>query len=54
MALNPEQRDQIERQIRVAIDRLLAGQIPVGGACDVKTRRISGRKRRRQTGSHGS
>jgi hypothetical protein len=31
------QRDQIERRIRAAIDRLLAGQIPPGGACDVKT-----------------
>lgn len=37
MALSPEQRDQIERRVRAAIDRLLAGQIPVGGACDVKT-----------------
>ncbi|MEU4495995.1 hypothetical protein AB0F96_21730 [Streptomyces sp. NPDC023998] len=37
MALSPEQRDQIERRIHAAIDRLLAGQIPVGGACDVKT-----------------
>ncbi|MFG2631438.1 hypothetical protein [Streptomyces sp. NPDC048473] len=37
MALSPEQRDQIERRIRAAIDRLLAGQIPAGGACDVKT-----------------
>jgi chromosome segregation ATPase len=37
MALSPEQRDQIERRIRAAIDRLLTGQIPVGGACDVKT-----------------
>ncbi|MFF1915324.1 hypothetical protein ACFVYE_27725 [Streptomyces sp. NPDC058239] len=31
------QRDQIERRIRAAIDRLLTGQIPPGGACDVKT-----------------
>lgn len=37
MALSPEQRDQIERRIRAAIDRLLAGQIPADGACDVKT-----------------
>ncbi|CAG6399463.1 hypothetical protein NMG29_40045 [Streptomyces cocklensis] len=37
MAIRPEQRDQIERRIRAAIDRLLAGQIPPGGACDVKT-----------------
>ncbi|MCG5122701.1 hypothetical protein MA546_28665 [Streptomyces sp. T7(2022)] len=37
MALSHHQRDQIERRIRAAIDRLLAGQIPPGGACDVKT-----------------
>ncbi|RPK32257.1 hypothetical protein EES39_39155 [Streptomyces sp. ADI92-24] len=37
MALSPEQRDQIERRVRAAIDRLLGGQIPAGGACDVKT-----------------
>jgi hypothetical protein len=37
MALSHQQRDQIERRIRAAIDRLLAGQIPSGGACDVKT-----------------
>jgi AcrR family transcriptional regulator len=37
MALSHQQRDQIERRIRAAIDRLLAGQIPTDGACDVKT-----------------
>ncbi|MFC5204768.1 hypothetical protein [Streptomyces kaempferi] len=37
MALSHQRRDQIERRIRAAIDRLLAGQIPSGGACDVKT-----------------
>ncbi|MEU6091021.1 hypothetical protein ABZ865_30455 [Streptomyces sp. NPDC047085] len=37
MALSHQQRDQIERRIRAAVDRLLAGQIPPGGACDVKT-----------------
>ncbi|MFD9192861.1 hypothetical protein ACFWCA_32185 [Streptomyces phaeochromogenes] len=37
MALSADQRDQIERRIRAAIDRMLAGQIPAGGACDVKT-----------------
>jgi hypothetical protein len=37
MALSGQQRDQIERRIRAAVDRLLAGQIPPGGACDVKT-----------------
>ncbi|CAL9673130.1 hypothetical protein SUDANB15_07557 (plasmid) [Streptomyces sp. enrichment culture] len=36
MALSHQQRDQIERRIRAAIDRLLDGQIPPGGACDVK------------------
>ncbi|MET8249399.1 hypothetical protein ABZV31_36550 [Streptomyces sp. NPDC005202] len=37
LAHSPEQRDQIERRIRAAIDRLLSGQIPTGGSCDVKT-----------------
>ncbi|QMU76861.1 hypothetical protein GXW83_15095 [Streptacidiphilus sp. PB12-B1b] len=37
MALSQDQREQAERRLRAAIDRLLAGQIPVGGACDVKT-----------------
>ncbi|WP_346167727.1 hypothetical protein [Streptomyces javensis] len=37
MALSQEQRDQIERRIRAAIDRLLSGKIPPGGACDIKT-----------------
>ncbi|MFE2937308.1 hypothetical protein [Streptomyces sp. NPDC059278] len=37
MALSQSQRDQIERRIRAAADRLLGGQIPPGGACDVKT-----------------
>ncbi|MGW4506883.1 hypothetical protein ACWENO_19840 [Streptomyces sp. NPDC004436] len=37
MALSQDQRAQTERRIRAAIDRLLAGQIPAGGACDVKT-----------------
>ncbi|CAL9651463.1 hypothetical protein [Streptomyces sp. enrichment culture] len=37
MALSQPQRDQAERRIRAAVDRLLAGQIPEGGACDVKT-----------------
>ncbi|MGW4380439.1 hypothetical protein [Kitasatospora sp. NPDC004531] len=37
MALSHQQRDQVERRIRAAIDRLLVGQIPPGGACDVKT-----------------
>ncbi|MFF9901877.1 hypothetical protein ACF1HU_00460 [Streptomyces olivaceus] len=37
MALSTEQRDQVERRIRAGIDRLLSGQIPPGGACDIKT-----------------
>ncbi|MFD8342315.1 hypothetical protein ACFV2C_08490 [[Kitasatospora] papulosa] len=37
MGLSAKQRDQAERRIRAAIDRLLIGQIPPGGACDVKT-----------------
>lgn len=37
MALSHTQRDQAERRIRAAIDRLLAGQTPEGGACDAKT-----------------
>ncbi|MFI5831442.1 hypothetical protein ACIA6C_30020 [Streptomyces sp. NPDC051578] len=36
-SVSHQQRDQTERRIRAAIDRLLAGQIPPGGACDVKT-----------------
>ncbi|TYR64288.1 MULTISPECIES: hypothetical protein [Streptomyces] len=37
MAMSLQQRDQIERRIRAAVDRLLAGQIPPGGACGVNT-----------------
>ncbi|MDI5905446.1 MULTISPECIES: hypothetical protein [Streptomyces] len=37
MAVSHQQRDQIERRIRAAIDRLLPGQIPPGDACDAKT-----------------
>ncbi|MCH0542026.1 hypothetical protein I3F58_21180 [Streptomyces sp. MUM 203J] len=37
MALSHQQRDQTERRVRAAIDRLPAGQLPPGGACDVKT-----------------
>ncbi|MFI9583954.1 hypothetical protein ACIHCQ_19395 [Streptomyces sp. NPDC052236] len=36
MALSHQQRDLIERRIHAANDRLPAGQIPPGGACDVK------------------
>jgi hypothetical protein len=35
--LSAEQRHQNETRIRAAIDRLLRGQIPPGGKCDVKT-----------------
>lgn len=37
MPLSDAQREQAERRIRAAIDRLLAGQIPPGGGCDAKT-----------------
>jgi hypothetical protein len=35
--LSAQQRLQNETRIRAAIDRLLRGQIPPGGKCDVKT-----------------
>ncbi len=37
MRISTEQRQQNEARIRAAIDRLLAGDIPPGGKCDVKT-----------------
>jgi len=37
MRLSAEQRHQNESRIRAAMDRLLRGQIPPGGKCDVKT-----------------
>jgi HAMP domain-containing protein len=37
MRLSAEQRHQNENRIRAAIDRLLRGQIPPGGKCDVMT-----------------
>jgi chromosome segregation ATPase len=37
MRITSEQRQQIESRIRAAIDRLLRGEIPPGGKCDVKT-----------------
>jgi hypothetical protein len=37
MRISAEQRQQIEARIRAAIDRLLGGDIPPGGKCDVKT-----------------
>lgn len=37
MAITEEQRAQTEQRIRAAIDRLLRGEIPPGGGCDVKT-----------------
>ncbi|MBV9448453.1 MAG: hypothetical protein JO345_21420 [Streptosporangiaceae bacterium] len=37
MTISPAQRRQTEDSIRAAIDRLLRGQIPPGGACDVTT-----------------
>jgi len=35
--ISAEQRHRNETRIRAAIDRLLQGQIPHGGKCDVKT-----------------
>jgi hypothetical protein len=35
--LSADQRHQNETRIRAAIDRLLRGQIPANGKCDVKT-----------------
>lgn len=35
--ITEEQRAQTEARIRAAMDRLLSGSIPPGGACDVKT-----------------
>jgi hypothetical protein len=37
MRISAEQRQQNEARIRAAIDRLLAGDIPPGGKCDIKT-----------------
>lgn len=37
MRISTEQRIQNENRIRAAIDRLLRGEIPPGGGCDIKT-----------------
>ncbi len=37
MTISDRQRQRTEERIRAAIDRLLRGQIPPGGGCDVKT-----------------
>jgi len=37
MRISAEQRQQNETRIRAAIDRLLNGDIPPGGKCDIKT-----------------
>jgi hypothetical protein len=37
MRISADQRQQNEARIRAAIDRLLAGDIPPGGKCDIKT-----------------
>lgn len=37
MRINEQQRRHTEDRIRAATDRLLGGQLPVGGRCDVKT-----------------
>ena len=37
MRISAEQREQNQTRIRTAMDRLLRGQIPSGGKCDIKT-----------------
>jgi hypothetical protein len=37
MRLSPQQRHQNETKIRAAMDRLLRGDLPPGGKCDIKT-----------------
>ena len=37
MTISPIQRRQTEDSIRAAMDRLLRGQIPSGGGCDITT-----------------
>lgn len=37
MRISEQQRQQIEERIRAATDRLLRGELPPGGKCDVKT-----------------
>ncbi|WNI28470.1 hypothetical protein [Streptomyces sp. ITFR-6] len=37
MRISAAQRTQNENRIRAAIDRLLRGEIPPGGRCDIKT-----------------
>jgi hypothetical protein len=37
MRISADQRIQNENRIRAAIDRLLRGEIPPGGGCDIKT-----------------
>jgi hypothetical protein len=37
MRINAQQRQHNEARIRAAIDRLLRGDLPTGGSCDVKT-----------------
>lgn len=37
MRISSHQRAHNEQRIRAAMDRLLAGDIPTGGSCDIKT-----------------
>lgn len=37
MRISPARRAENENRIRAAIDRLLRGEIPPGGSCDIKT-----------------
>lgn len=37
MSISQDQRTQVEERIRAAMDRLLRGELPAGGKCDIKT-----------------
>lgn len=37
MTISQDQRKQVEDRIRAAMDRLLRGELPAGGKCDIKT-----------------
>nr|WTA00802.1 hypothetical protein OH820_33805 [Streptomyces sp. NBC_00857] len=37
MRISAAQRTENENRIRAAMDRLLRGEIPPGGRCDIKT-----------------
>jgi hypothetical protein len=37
MRISAQQRQQNETRIRAVMDRLLSGEIPPGGKCDIET-----------------